>query len=305
MLVGRVYSPTQHHPQRPTALRLRAIGKRRILNAGLMKESAMSDGPPQVGARFGPYLLKRLIGSGGMGQVYEAEDTAMDRVVALKLISASYARDPEFRRRLQREARIAGRLREPHVVPVHAMGEIDGQLYVDMRLIEGTDLAAVLKDSGVLTAARAVAIVRQVASALDAAHAAGVMHRDVKPANILLTGDDFAYLVDFGIANAATEEKLTQMGAVLGTWSYMAPERFTGDNDKATPRADIYALACVLYEALTGSPPYSGDESACDRRTPERAHPARQFARADPTGVGPRDRTGHGQKPRRPLRQCR
>jgi serine/threonine-protein kinase len=194
-----------------------------------------------------------------MGHVYEAEDTVMDRTVALKLISGTYAQDPEFRKRLQREARIAGRLHEPHVVPVHAAGEIDGRLFVDMRLIEGSDLDTLLARSGPLPPARAVAIVRQIASALDAAHAAGVMHRDIKPGNILITGDDFAYLVDFGIANAATEEKLTHMGAVLGTWTYMAPERFTGDSARVTPRADIYALACVLYEALTGSPPYRGD----------------------------------------------
>jgi serine/threonine protein kinase len=217
----------------------------------------MSDAAPDVGTRFGPYLLKRLIGTGGMGRVYEAEDTAMDRVVALKLISGTYAQDPDYRKRLQREARIAGRLQDPHVVPIHAAGEIDGQLYVDMRLINGTDLDTILKRSGPLPPARAVAMVRQIAAALDAAHAAGVLHRDVKPGNILITADDFAYLVDFGIANAATEEKLTQMGDVLGTWTYMAPERFTGAD--VTNRADVYALACVLFEALTGSPPFSGD----------------------------------------------
>src|SRR5246127_1171718 len=219
----------------------------------------MSDAAPEVGTRFGPYLLKRLIGSGGMGRVYEAEDTAMDRVVALKLISGTYAQDPEFRKRLQREARIAGRLQDPHVVPVHSAGEIDGQLFVDMRLINGTGLDTILARSGPLPAARAVAIIRQIACALDAAHAAGVMHRDVKPGNILITSDDFAYLVDFGIANAASEEKLTHMGDVLGTWTYMAPERFTGGNVEVTPSADIYSLACVLFEALTGSPPFSGD----------------------------------------------
>ena len=107
----------------------------------------MSDAAPDVGTRFGPYLLKRLIGSGGMGRVYEAEDTAMDRVVALKLISGIYAQDGDYRKRLQREARIAGRLQDPHVVPIHAAGEIDGQLYVDMRLINGTDLDTILKRS--------------------------------------------------------------------------------------------------------------------------------------------------------------
>lgn len=219
----------------------------------------MSDSRPEVRSQFGPYLLRRLIGSGGMGSVYEAQDTVMDRVVALKLISGPYAQDPEYRQRLQREARIAGRLQDPHVAPVHSTGEIDGQLYVDMRLINGTDLETILSRSGALPPNRAVAIVRQIASALDSAHAAGVLHRDVKPGNILITHDDFAYLVDFGIANAATEQRLTQMGDVLGTWDYMAPERFTGNEVNVTPAADTYALACVLYEALTGSPPYSGD----------------------------------------------
>lgn len=218
----------------------------------------MSDAAPEIGTRFGPYLLRRLLGSGGMGRVYEAEDTAMDRIVALKLISSTYAQDPEYRKRLQREARIAGRLQDPHVVPIHGAGEIDGQLYVDMRLINGTDLESMLRHTGPLPPQRAVNITRQVASALDAAHAAGVMHRDVKPANILITADDFAYLVDFGIANAATEEKLTQMGDVLGTWAYMAPERF-GNDSEVTPRSDVYALTCVLYEMLTGAAPFGGD----------------------------------------------
>src|SRR6185312_15602221 len=156
----------------------------------------------------------------------------------------------------------AGRLHEPHVVPIHSAGEIDGQLYVDMRLINGTDLDTMIKQSGPLAPARAVSIVRQVASALDAAHAAGVLHRDVKPGNILITADDFAYLVDFGIANAATEQRLTQVGETLGTWTYMAPERFAGDETKVTPSADTYALACVLFEALTGTPPFTGDRAS-------------------------------------------
>lgn len=222
----------------------------------------MSETQPEIGTRLGPYVLRRKIGSGGMGTVYEAQDTVMDRVVALKLISGPYAQDPAYRQRLQREARIAGRLQDPHVVPVHAAGEIDGQLFVDMRLINATDLEAVLRQSGPLPPTKAVAIVRQIASALDAAHGVGVLHRDVKPANILISPDDFAYLVDFGIANAATETKLTQMGDVLGTWTYMAPERFRGDESQVTPRADTYALACVLVEALTGSPPFTGDTAS-------------------------------------------
>ncbi|KAA1248311.1 protein kinase [Mycobacterium simiae] len=210
------------------------------------------------GSQFGPYRLRRLVGRGAMGDVYEAEDTVRERVVALKLMSPTLSSDPVFRARMQREARTAGRLLEPHVVPIHDYGEIDGQLYVDMRLIDGKDLAAILRRYGPLTPPRAVAIVRQIGSALDAAHAAGVMHRDVKPENILVSSDDFAYLVDFGIASATTDEKLTQLGSTVGTLYYMAPERFS--NNEVTYRADIYALACVLYECLTGSPPYRGDQ---------------------------------------------
>src|ERR1700742_3624474 len=191
-------------------------------------------------SQFGPYRLKRLVGRGGMGDVYEAEDTVRERVVALKLMSQTLSNDPVFRSRMQREARPAGRLKEPHVVPIHDYGEIDGQLYVDMRLIDGQDLAAILSRHGALSAARAVAIVRQIGSALDAAHAAQVTHRDVKPENVLVSKDDFAYLVDFGIASAASDEKLTQLGSTVGTVKYMAPERFSAG--EVTHRADIYAL---------------------------------------------------------------
>src|ERR1700733_13249765 len=192
-----------------------------------------------------------------MGEVYEAEDTRKGRVVALKLISPEFSDDPMFRARMHREAGAAGRLTEPHVVPIHDYGEINDQLYLDMRLIDGVNLAAVLKRTGPMSPPRAVAIVRQVAAALDAAHADGVTHRDVKPENILITGDDFAYLVDFGIARAGTDPGLTQVGMTLGTYRYMAPERFS-DNE-VTYRSDIYSLACVLGECLTGTPPFRAD----------------------------------------------
>src|SRR6201997_3302993 len=140
----------------------------------------------RVGSMFGPYELKRALGRGGMGEVYEAEHTVKGWTVALKLMSDTVSKDPVFRERMKREARITGRLQEPHVVPVHDYGEIDGRMFLEMRLIEGTDLDTLLKRSGPLTPARAVAIISQIASALDAAHAAGVMHRDVKPPNILV-----------------------------------------------------------------------------------------------------------------------
>ena len=208
----------------------------------------------RVGSRLGHYVLKRLLGAGGYGEVYEAQDSLMHRSVALKLIAAPYAQSPVFRERLYREARTAGRLNEPHVVPIHQCGEIDGQLYIDMRLIEGTDLQTKLAQAGPMSPVQAVEIVRQVAAALDAAHGNQVTHRDVKPANILLTNDDFACLMDFGLANAAADAKLTSTGIAIGTFAYMAPERLS--NAEVGPGADIYALACVLYECLTGSQPY-------------------------------------------------
>src|ERR1700755_1165653 len=141
----------------------------------------------RVGSMFGPYHLKRLLGRGGMGEVYEAEHTVKEWTVAVKVMTAEFSRDPVFRSRMQREARTAGRLQEPHVVPIHDFGEIDGQLYVDMRLIDGSDVASMLSRFGPMSLPRAVAIVRQIGSALDAAHTAGVLHRDVKPENILVS----------------------------------------------------------------------------------------------------------------------
>ncbi|SPM37182.1 serine/threonine protein kinase, partial [Mycobacterium rhizamassiliense] len=211
------------------------------------------------GSRVGHYRLRRLLGKGGFGHVWEAEDTVMERLVALKLLKSEFSGNEKFRQRLFREARAAGRLHEPHVVPIHQCGEVDGHLYIDMRLIDGTDLDGVLSGQGPLGPARAVAMVRQIAAALDAAHHAGLIHRDVKPANILLGRDEFACLLDFGLANAASDAKLTSTGFTVGTFAYLAPERL-GAPGVVDHRADIYALTCVLYECLTGNPPYpTGD----------------------------------------------
>lgn len=208
------------------------------------------------GTPFGRYRLIGLLGRGGMGEVWRAYDTAMDRVVAVKVLPASFADDQVFQERFRREARAAASLDIPHVVPIHDFGEIEGRLFVTMRLVDGRDLQDLLHD-GPLPPARAVGIIEQIAPALHAAHQAGLVHRDVKPSNILVAKNDFAYLIDFGIAQALGETGLTSTGATIGTWAYMAPERLnTGHTD---PRADIYALACVLHEALTGQRPYPGD----------------------------------------------
>ncbi|MGW4356375.1 protein kinase domain-containing protein [Nocardia sp. NPDC004582] len=214
----------------------------------------MTDESWRAGTMFGRYRLDRMIGRGGMGEVYEAFDTVKGRTVALKVLTERLADDPRFRQRFEREAHVAARLNEAHVIPIHDYGEIDGKLFLDMRLVEGMSLRELIADKGFLSPARAVAIIAQVASALDAAHRDNLVHRDVKPDNILVADDDFVYLVDFGIANTMTSERMTTTGAAIGSFSYMAPERFA--DSQTTPAADTYALACVLHECLTGLKPF-------------------------------------------------
>jgi serine/threonine protein kinase, bacterial len=170
------------------------------------------------GTPFGRYRLVELLGRGGMGEVWRAHDTVVDRTVAIKMLLPHFAQDKTFEQRFRREARSAARLDHPHVVPIYDVGEIDGRLYVAMRLINGRDLQTLL-DRGPLEPDRAVEIIEQVASALQAAHQVDLVHRDVKPSNILITDDDFAYLIDFGIARAAGETGITSTGATIGTWS--------------------------------------------------------------------------------------
>lgn len=219
----------------------------------------MNDTAPgsREGSQFGHYYLKRLLGR-GIGEVYEAELTSQQRIVALKVLPTVFSHDLVFCARVQRQARIVGQLEEPHIVPIDDCGDIDGQQFLEMRLIEGSDLSTLLKRQGALSAPRAVAIVQQIASALDAAHAVGVLHGDIKPENVLISPDDFAYLVDFGIADAAPHKGVARViGSDVRTWRYTAPERFTAPAVNQT--VDIYALACVLHECLTGSPPYGAD----------------------------------------------
>ena len=201
--------------------------------------------------------IETVAGRGGMGIVYRATQISLGRPVALKLIAPEHAADSDFRERFQRESRMAAAIDHPNVIPVYEAGEEDGRLYLVMRWVAGTDLHKLIRDTGPLGPARAAAIVNQVAGALDAAHAAGLVHRDVKPANVLLS-NDHAYLADFGLTRlAGTDTRLTTAGHFLGTVDYMAPEQFhPGPNDA---RADVYALGCVLFAALTGAPPFLRD----------------------------------------------
>lgn len=208
------------------------------------------------GTTLGPYRLLRSIGSGGMGEVYQAIDTRRDRTVALKLLPEELAHNDEFRTRFLRESFAAARLNDRHVVPIHDFGEIDGELFLDMRLIDGVDLRRRLQ-RGEVTPAFAVGVVRQIAAALDAAHAAGLVHRDVKPENILVETNGSAYLADFGLVRVAGEDSLTTAGVPVGSINYMAPERFDTEVE-AGPAVDIYALACVLYECIGGEKPFGG-----------------------------------------------
>jgi YVTN family beta-propeller protein len=210
--------------------------------------------------QVGNYHLDCLLGSGGMGKVYKAYDTHRERYVALKLLPQGLSGDQEYLKRFQRESNVAARLREPHVIPIHDFGEIDGQLFIDMRLVDGADIGLLLSTNGRMAPQRAVYLISQVAEALDAAHADHLVHRDIKPSNILVTFSDFVYVVDFGIARAigGQQTSLTITGATIGTLQYMAPERFAGHD--VDGRADIYSLACVLHECLTGAPPFEGKD---------------------------------------------
>jgi serine/threonine protein kinase len=207
----------------------------------------------RIGTELGGYRIVEQLGRGGTSVVYRAEHVRLGRTAALKLLSPGLG-EADFSDRFLRESRLAASLDHPSIVPVYDAGEEDGLLYIAMACVEGTDLKTLIRDEGALPLRRALFILGQIASALDAAHARGLVHRDVKPANILVGPEDRAYLSDFGAVKELASAGMTRTGAFVGTIEYCAPEQIEGGNVDA--RTDVYALACVLYETLTGTPPF-------------------------------------------------
>lgn len=218
-----------------------------------------------TGRQLGGYRLGRVIGRGGMAVVYQAEDLRLGRIVAVKLLAPELARNDVFRQRFAHESKVAAAIDHPHIVPVYEAGESDGMLYIAMRYVRGRDLRVLLDRQGPLTVRQAVRITAQVASALDAAHAHDLVHRDVKPGNILVAeGTDsdhpeHVYLTDFGLTKKSLSlTGLTTVGQFVGTLDYVAPEQISGK--PVDGRCDVYSLGCVVYEELTGAPPFRRDD---------------------------------------------
>jgi hypothetical protein len=217
-----------------------------------------------AGELFAGYRIERSLGRGGMGVLYLAIEPGLERRVALKLIAPEAAADEVFAQRFAEESRIAASIEHPNVVPIYAAGEEGGIRFIAMRYVSGADLGRRLAREGRLEPGAAAALIAQIGNGLDAIHAAGLVHRDVKPANVLLAGgagEEHAYITDFGVArNVATESGLTQTGRFVGTLDYVAPEQISGGGVDA--RADIYALGCLLFKLLTGEVPYPRDSEA-------------------------------------------
>jgi streptogramin lyase len=214
-----------------------------------------------TGDEIAGYTLESVVGRGGMGEVFRAVDGHLARAVALKVLAPGLVHDEASRDRILRESQLAASLDHPNVIPVYAAGEADGHVYIAMRLVEGSDLRTALRRDGRLEPARAIVLVAQVASALDAAHARGLVHRDVKPSNVLIDeqqGREHCYLADFGITTTASDlQPLDASQRLLGTLAYVAPEQVRGD--PVDGRADVYSLGCLLFECLTGEVPFVRD----------------------------------------------
>jgi len=207
---------------------------------------------------LGDYRIEGIVGVGRMGVVYIAIDRITGRAVALKVLREEVGADPEYRARFRREGKLLSQLDHAHIIPIHGMGEIDGELYIASRLVSSTLRNRIL--AGSLSVDESMTVLVSVASALDAAHALGIIHRDVKPANVLMDPGPQVFLGDFGLARDVDGQQLTAPGQVLGTIDYMAPELLDGEN--IGPATDIYGLACLAYETLTGTVPYLRDTDA-------------------------------------------
>jgi serine/threonine protein kinase len=208
------------------------------------------------GSTFAGYKVESVVGAGGIGILYRARQIRLDRPVALKLVEPEVARDPVIRERLRREARMVAALDHPNVVPLYEAGEERGTVYIVTRWVEGTELGALVQSHGPLEPGRAARTAAQIAAALEVAHEQGLVHRDVKPSNVILTSEDHVYLTDFGLAKRAeTAPGLTGVDQMLGTVDYVAPEQIEGSEPDA--RGDIYSLGCVLFETLMGEAPFA------------------------------------------------
>jgi serine/threonine-protein kinase len=231
------------------------------------RETSLFSGRPSelLGQQIAGYRIEQEIGRGGMAVVYRARDLRLERTVALKLLAPELARNDTFRRRFTHESRAAAAIDHPHIVPVFEAGETDGVLYIAMRYVAGSDLRHLLDREGPMPPATALRVAAQLASALDAAHEHGLVHRDVKPGNILVSrGTDsdhpeHVYLTDFGLTKKSLSlTGFTTVGQFVGTLDYVAPEQISGKPVDA--RCDVYGFACVVYEILTGHPPFLRDD---------------------------------------------
>ena len=265
-------------------------------------------GDPLIGSTLAGYRIDGLIARGGMGVVYRATHLGLERQVALKVIARELADRDGFRQRFLRESRLAARLDHPAVVPIFDSREVEGELIVAMRLVEGGDLRRAIDRDGPIEPARAIDLLAQVADALDAAHAAGIVHRDVKPHNVLIEGDR-AFLSDFGLAKAVGESGALSGTSIVGTVEYMSPEQWRGE--EVGPAADVYALGCVLYEAVTGIVPFARADADTEPQLPEgldtaieravAADPAQRYASAGELIAAAREHQGADLRPTRVL----